>query len=146
MDKKFLLLTSLTLLFFPLLVSADLIIPFSIYTFSFFPYIILSETLVFWLLANKVIKVPIGIWRLLLITLVANLLTSFLGTFIPLHKVTRSDLRLVTAIAFLPTVLIEYLIYIPFLRKFKITTLNLLYISFVVNLVSYTLLVLFKFI
>jgi len=146
MDKKFLLLTSLTILLFPLLVSADVIVPFSRYTVGFYPYIILSETLVFWVLVNKVIKVRIGIWRLLLATLVANLVTSFLGNFIPTHKFTHADYILLIVFAYLPTVLIEFLIYLPFFRKIKIKTLYLLYISFAANFVSYALLILFKFV
>ena len=147
MDKKFLLLTILTFLLLPQLVSADLITPLSTMTIPLIPFIILTEAFAFWLLANKVIKVPIGFWKLILITLVANIVTSLLGTFIPLYyRHTASENLMWIGVAFVFSVFIEWGIYIPFFRKVNIKILDLLKISFVGNLITYTILAFFQLI
>jgi len=145
MDKKFLLLTILTFLLLPQLVSADLITPLSMMTIPLIPFIILIEAFAFWLLANKVIKVPIGFWKLILITLVANIVTSLLGTFIPLYRYTAENLMWI-GVAFVFSVFIEWGIYIPFFRKVNIKILDLLKISFVGNLITYAILAFFQLI
>ena len=145
MDKKFLLLTILTFLLLPQLVSANIITPLSSMTIPLIPFIILIEAFAFWLLANKVIKVPIGFWKLVLITLVANIVTSLLGNFIPLYRHTAENLMGI-GVAFVFSVFIEWGIYIPFFRKVNIKILDLLKISFVGNLITYAILAFFPLI
>jgi len=145
MGKKFLLLTILTFLLLPQLVSADLITPLSTRTIPLIPFIILIEAFAFWLLANKVIKVPIGFWKLILITLVANIVTSLLGTFIPIYYgYTGAENLMWIGVALVFSVFIEWGIYIPFFRKVNIKILDLLKISFVGNLITYAILAFFE--
>jgi hypothetical protein len=136
MDKKFLLLTMLTFLLVPKLVSADLITPLSFMTVPLIPIIILIEAFVFWILANKWLKIQTGFWKLILVTLVANLVTSLLGTFIPLYRYTAENLMWI-GVAFVFSVLIEWAIYIPFFRKVNIRIFDLLKISLMTNLATY---------
>ncbi|MBN1386105.1 hypothetical protein JW968_03975 [Candidatus Woesearchaeota archaeon] len=136
MDKKSLLSAILAFLLLPQLVSADLIIPLSRLTIPLIPFIIFVEAFAFWLLADKVIKVPIGFWKLVLVTFVANIVTSFLGTFVRLYKNTDVNLILV-GVAFVFSAFIEWGIYIPFFRKVNMRILDLLKISFLANLATY---------
>lgn len=145
MDKKFLLLAILIFLLLPRLVSADIITPLSFMTIPLIPFIIIIEAVAFWLLANKVIKVPIVFWKLILVTLVANIVTSLLGTFIPLYKFAAQNLMFI-GVAFIFSVIIEWGVYIPFFRKINIKILDLLKISFVVNLITYAILAFFQLI
>ena len=145
MNKKFLLFTILTFLLLPQLVSADLITPLSFMTIPLIPFIILIEAFAFWLLSNKVIKVPIGFWKIILVTFVANIVTSLLGTFIPLYRYTAENLMWI-GLAFIFSVFIEWEIYIPFFRKVNIKILDLLKISFVGNLITYAILAFFQLI
>ncbi len=145
MNKKFLLFTILTFLLLPQLVSADLITPLSFMTIPLIPFIVLIEAFVFWLLVNKVIKVPIGFWKIILVTFVANIVTSLLGTFIPLYRYTAENLMWI-GLAFIFSVFIEWGIYIPFFRKVNIKILDLLKISFVGNLITYAILAFFQLI
>jgi len=145
MEKKFLLLTMLTFLLLPQLVSADLIVPLSVMTIPLIPFIILIEAFAFWLLANKVIKVPVGFWKLILVTFVANIVTSLLGTFIPLYKNTAENLIWI-GVTFIFSVFIEWGIYIPFFRKVNIKIFDLLKISFVGNIITYAILAFFQLI
>jgi hypothetical protein len=142
MRNELIILLGLTLLV-PSIASADMITPLSVLTIPLIPFIILIEAFVFWLLANKVIKVPIDFWKLILVTLVANIVTSLLGTFIPLYRYTAENLMLI-GIAFVFSVFIEWGIYIPFFRKVNIKISDLLKISFVGNLVTYTILALLQ--
>jgi len=143
MRNKFIVLLGLSLLM-PSIASADIIIPLSSVTIPLIPFIILIEAFVFWLLANKVIKVPIGFWKLILVTLVANLVTSLLGTFvfIPLYRNITENLIWI-GIAFVFSVFIEWGVYIPFFRKVSIKIFDLLKISFVGNLISYAIILAF---
>ncbi len=136
MGKNFWILILLTFLITPKLVSADIITPLSYATMPLIPLIILVEAFVFWLLANKWLKIQIGFWKLILVTFVANIITSLLGTIIPLYKNTAENLIWV-GIAFLFSVLIEWGIYIPFFRKVNIKIFDLLKISFITNLATY---------
>ena len=135
----------LTFLLLPQLVSADLIVPLSVMTIPLIPFIILIEAFAFWLLANKVIKVPVGFWKLILVTFVANIVTSLLGTFIPLYKNTAENLIWI-GVAFIFSVFIEWGIYIPFFRKVNIKIFDLLKISFVGNIITYAILAFFQLI
>jgi len=136
MEKKFLFITLLAFLFIPKLVSADIIIPLSFMTVPLIPFIILIEAFVFWLLVNKWIKVQTGFWKLILVVLVANLVTSLLGTFVPLYRYTAENLMWID-VAFVFSIFIEWGLYIPFFRKANIKIFDLLKISFIVNLATY---------
>ncbi|MBM3233327.1 hypothetical protein FJZ18_04140 [Candidatus Pacearchaeota archaeon] len=136
MEKKFLFITLLAFLFIPKLVSADIIIPLSFMTVPLIPFIILIEAFVFWLLVNKWIKVQTGFWKLILVVLVANLVTSLLGTFVPLYRYTAENLMWI-GVAFVFSIFIEWGLYIPFFRKANIKIFDLLKISFIVNLATY---------
>jgi len=138
MKNKLIVLLSLILLM-PSIASADVITPLSFVTIPLISFIVLIEAFVFWLLANKVIKVPIGFWKLILVTLVANIVTSLLGTFIPLYRNIIGNLIWI-GVAFLFSVFIEWGIYIPFFRRVNIKILDLLKISFIGNLITYTIL------
>lgn len=126
--------------YIPPLVLADVITPLSYMTIPLIPLIVLIEAFVFWLLVNKVIKVRIGFWKLILVALIANIVTSLLGTFIPLYRYAAGNLILI-GVAFVFSVFIEWEIYIPFFRKVNIKIFNLLKISFVGNLITYAILV-----
>ena len=139
MRNELIILLGLILLM-PSIASADIITPLSFVTIPQIPFIILIEAFVFWLLANRVIKVPIGFWKLILVTLVANIVTSLLGTFIPLYRNITENLMWI-GIAFVFSVFIEWGIYVPFFRKVNIKIFNLLKISFVGNLITYAILV-----
>ena len=96
---------------------------------------IIIEIFVFWLMANKVFKAQAKTWKMILAVGIANIATSLLGTFIPLYKYVAENLIWV-AIAFVLSVFIEWLIYIPFFRK-TIKIRSLLGISLVANLITY---------
>lgn len=139
MDKKLFSLTMLSFLVFPQIVLADVIVPLSSITFPLIPFIILIETLVFWLLANKFFKFRVGFWKSLLVVVIANLATSLLGTIIPLYKYAIGNLIWI-GITFVLSVFIEWAVYIPFFRKTKIKLTDLLKISFAGNFITYAIL------
>ena len=97
---------------------------------------------VFWEIANKNIKVPIGFWKLILVTFIANIVTSLLGIIIPIYKYISTNLIWI-GVAFALSVFVEWGIYIPFFRKFTIKIIDLLRISFVANLITYAILAFF---
>jgi hypothetical protein len=136
MNKKFLIITLLTYLFIPKLVIADVIYPLSFMIIPFIPFIILIEAFVFWLLVNKWIKIQTGFWKLILVVLVANIVTSLLGTFVPIYRYTAANLMWI-GVAFVFSIFIEWGIYVPFFRKADIRIFDLLKISFIVNLATY---------
>ncbi|MCD4767767.1 MAG: hypothetical protein K8R34_14810 [Methanosarcinales archaeon] len=142
MGNKFLFLMIFTILFSPQFASADVIIPLSFLTIPLIPLMVIIEAVTFWEIANKIIKVPIGFWKLMQITFIANVATSLLGTFIPMYKYTSENLILI-GVALVLSVFIEWGIYIPFLRKNTIKIIDILKISFVCNLITYSILVFF---
>ena len=142
MGNKFLYLIIFIILFLPQLASADVIIPLSFLTIPLIPLIVIIEAVTFWEIANKIIKVPIGFWKLILVIFIANIVTSLLGTFIPMYKYTSENLIWI-GVAFVLSVFIEWGIYIPFFRKNTIKIIDLLKISFVGNLITYAILVFF---
>ena len=142
MGNKLLFLIIFTILLLPQLASADVIFPLSFHTIPLFPLIVIIEAVIFWEIANKYLKVPIGFWKLILVTFIANIATSLLGTFIPIYKHTSENLIWIV-VAFVLSVFIEWGIYIPFFRKIAIKTIDLLNISFVGNLITYAIIALF---
>lgn len=157
MNKKISLLALIGLVLIPQLVLADMITPLSEVTFPLIPVITLIEAFIFWLFINKIFKVQVGFWKSLLITFVANIVTSLIGTFIPFenpfiyesHVVdalppTTTGLiiiisRIAWGIIFILTVLIEWVVYIIMLKKTTARKIDLLKISFVANFVTYAL-------
>jgi hypothetical protein len=139
MSKKLLSLTILSFLVFPQIVLADVIVPLSTVTFPLIPFIILIETLVFWLMANKLMKIKVGFWKSLLIVAIANLATSLIGTIIPLYKYAIGNLIWI-GIAFILSVFIEWAIYLPFFWKNKVKKTDLLKLSLAGNFITYTIL------
>lgn len=140
MDRKSLVLASLVLLLVPELASADVITPTLAYTIvPVLPFIILVEAFVFWILVNRVLKVKTGFLKLILVTFVANIVSSMVGAFIPFIMYTYEWALNLTqiCIAYFASVFIEWVVYIPFFRKADIKRFDLLKISFAVNLASY---------
>ena len=133
-----------TFLFSPQLASADVIIPLSFLTIPLIPLIVIIEAVIFWEIANKNMKVPIGFWKLILVTFIANIVTSLLGIIIPTYKYTSTNLIWI-GVAFALSVFIEWGIYIPFFRKVTIKIIDLLRISFLANLITYAILAFFLY-
>ena len=144
MDKKFLIITLSAFLLIPKLVSANLIAPVSeriitpvsLLAIPLFPFIIVIETFVFWLLIHKWLKIQTGFWKLILVVLVANGVTSLLGTYVQFYEYAAENLLWIS-IAFVLSVFIEWGLYVPFFRKANVKRLDLLKISFIVNLATY---------
>jgi len=67
---------------------------------------------------------------------IANLGTSLLGTFIPLYKYAGENLMWIV-VAFVMSVLMEWLVYIPFLSEEKLNKKQLFVLSLGANLVTY---------
>ena len=129
----------MSFLIFPQIVLADVIVPLSTVTFPLIPFVILIETIVFWLMANNLMKYRVGFWKSLLVVAIANLATSLLGTIIPLYKYAIGNLIWI-GIAFTLSVFIEWAIYLPFFRKTKIKKSDLLKISLAGNFITYAIL------
>ena len=141
MNRNPLLLTIVTFVFFPRCVMADIITPLSLYTIPLIPLIILIEACVLWVWATKFVKVHVGFWKSILVTSVANMATSLLGTFIPLYKHFGENLMWI-GVAFAFSVLIEWRIYLPFFRRVNIGTSDLLKVALIGNFITYAILVL----
>ena len=119
----------------PVIVSADVITPLSYYTLPLLIPIILLETVLFWFLAKKFLG-GMKFWKALLIVAISNVVSSLIGTLIPLYKNRFRNLMLI-ALAYVLSVFIEWGIYFLFLRRNPRT---LLWISAVVNVASYVML------
>jgi len=145
LKRNYFILSILAFLLLPEVVSADVAWPLSIYTIPLIPVIVLIEALIFWSIANKVLKVRIGFWKIILVTLIANIITSLLGTLIPLSRFTVDNFIWI-GVTFVFSVLIEWVIYILFFKKVIIKNLDLLAISLAGNAITYALLVLFRLI
>ncbi len=126
---------------FPKHVLADVITPLSLYTMPIIPFIILIEACVLWVWADKFVKVHVGFWKSILVTSVANMATSLLGTFIPLYKFLDENLKWI-GVAFAFSVLIEWGIYLPFFRRARMGTSDLLSAALVGNIITYAIVVL----
>ena len=140
MTKKPGLLTIGLVLFLSLLIPrqafADISVPLSTTTTFLLPIIIIIEIFIFWLIANKIYKTKIGLGKITIIIVLSNIITSLLGTFIHFYRDTSENLHLFV-LAFVFTVLIEWGIYIPFLRNNHINYIPLLIISFYANIITY---------
>ncbi len=128
------LIVIFTILILPELASADVIFPLTFVTLPFFPLILLIEVVVFaayynFVLKNKGLKLPFG--DLLLGIFAANLASSFTGLAFPISK----DTVVLVLSTYLASVFVEFLVYTVF---FKIGKMELLKISFLTNLASYS--------
>ncbi|HEY9599402.1 MAG TPA: type IV pilin-like G/H family protein [Cyanophyceae cyanobacterium] len=105
--------------------------------------IILVESLALWLFFKKVVKVQLSFPKLLLISVTANVVSALLGVLLPYSAFNLPNLprNLMTlGLAFLVSCLIEWGIYIPFIR-FKTTVTKVrLKAAIIANLSSYILL------
>ena len=133
------LLTFLLLTLLVPCVLADLIVPFTVSTIAYFPLIVIIEIIGFWLLTNKAFKIKASFWKSVLIILVANVVTSLIGTFIPVYGFSLYAV----AITFVISVLIEFGIYVLFfIKEKKVSKMNLFLVSLIVNFFSYLILLL----
>jgi len=121
---------------FPTSASADVITPLSYVTVPFLPVIILIEALVFLILARKWLRVAVGFRRVLRVMALANVVTSFAGTVVPLYRYVATNLAWIAA-AFLASVLIEWVIYLPFFRRARLRKRSLLALALATNLATY---------
>jgi len=149
MDKKISLLLLIGLVLIPQLVLADMIMPIYFLPFMpalLLPIIILIEAFIFWWFINKIFKVKVSFWKSLLITFVANMVTSLIGAYLPLILFTPDtgpeSILIIEGITFVLTVFIEWMVYIIFMKKTTAKKFDLLKISFVANFVTYALITL----
>lgn len=122
------------LIFILPLVSADIIVPFTTYTGSLFPIIFIAELILFYLLMNKAFNIKTGFWRAALIVFIANLVTSIIGIFIPVYR----NFMTMFWIAFILTLVIEYLVLILFFLKREASKLSLFLVNLAMNVLSYS--------
>ncbi len=136
MKNKLTLILLVVLSFIIPKVRADIILPFSYVIIPFYPLFLIVELIFFWLLANKVFSIKISFWKSLLIVAVANIVTSLIGTFIPTYR----DFTGPILIAFILSVVVEFIVFLLFFIKKDVKKINLFWISGIVNLVSYLIL------
>ena len=143
MNKKLIILNLLTFLLIPQLALANVLAPLSSIMLPIIPVIVLIEGFAFWLLAKKILESKIGFWKSLLIVLIANLMTSLIGTLAS-GLAYGIETSLWITIAFIGSVLIEWGIYIilfksiPFLKNAsEVKNKQLLLISLLANIATY---------
>ncbi|MFH1889821.1 MAG: hypothetical protein ABIJ58_03015 [Nanoarchaeota archaeon] len=135
----------LSLLLLLPIVSADVVVPSYLSLLGIglvvclFLGIVLVESVLFWLFANKTFKIKTGFWKSLLIVVVANAVTSLLGSLLLSASISLSFVLT----AFLISFLVEWGVYMLFFLKNKGIKMKLLYLSLIANFVSYLLIYLF---
>lgn len=105
--------------------------------------IILVESLGLWLFFNKVVKVHFSVPKLLLISLTANFVSALLGFGVPYSAFNFTNLPnnlIILGLAFLFSCLIEWRIYIPFIRINSSIVKVRLKAAIIANLSSYIIL------
>lgn len=148
-------------LIIPSLAFADAIVPLGGLGIVLIPIISLIEFIAISLLFNYILKIKIRDRILLLVSVIANFVTSFFGAglqaLLGLLFLKWSDQNVESlsffqmsiggqisstvnliwlGTTFIISVIVEWIIYIPFLRKL-INSFNLLKISFFANMISY---------
>jgi len=93
------------------------------------------ESICFWLLTQKVFKTRIRIHKIIVSVIIANSVTTAMGILFYISSLP-SDIAWLT-VTYIFTVLIEWIIYIPFFKSDVIKNLDLLKISIIVNLITY---------
>jgi hypothetical protein len=133
-DETTVLLAIVLWLLAPLPAFSDVITPFSYRTAPLLAPIILVEAVLFQLLSRKRFKTAVRFWKSLGVVALANLASSLAGIVVPTYR--RQNL-LPVCVAFVLSVLIEWLVYLPFCRKSGLRRKDLFKISAVVNLATY---------
>lgn len=123
----------LLILFIVPLVSANIAMPFSERIVYLLPLVIVIETICFYLLSNKSFNIKIGVGKSFIIITLANILTSAFGTFMPIHIFAPFAL----IIAFILSVIIEFLVYLMLFFKEDVKKKSLFSISLTTNIISY---------
>jgi len=126
----------LIIIFIPKFLLADVITPLSVITLPALPLIILLEALFVFLWVKKIYHLQLRFVKALWVISLANLGTSLLGTFIPLYKYAGENLMWIV-VAFVMSVVFEWLVYIPFLSGENLNKKQLGVLSFGANLVTY---------
>ena len=106
-----------------------------------FPIIICAESIYFWFYTNRLLKCGIRLWMILLNILTANIVSTAVGSILAIEYVPKSDGAIIIY-GYLPSVLLEWGIYNLFCVKVSIGTVDLLRISFVGNMITYTIIAL----
>jgi len=128
----FIILCSLLLL--PEVVSADVIFPLTFMTLPFFPFILLIEIVVFAAYYDFILKgkeVEVSFRNLLLGIFAANLVSLAIGLIFPAYE----EVAILFFSAYPTSVFVEFPVYTAF---FKIGKVELLKISSLTNLASYS--------
>jgi len=121
------------------IVTADVLVPLSITALPFFPLIVIVEFVLFWLLARKAFNIRIKYRDILLVVILANLVTSFVGIFIQ----TYGDLAGTLLVSFILSVIMEFAVFVLFFRFYlkknekEARLCDLFLASLAVNLASY---------
>lgn len=138
MNTKFLIISLILFLFTVNVVLADVAMPLSLVTIPYFPIIILIEMIAFLILIKKFYKIDIGIKAIIVIVLIANIITSLLGTFFPIYRYFIGNLTSFV-LSFIVSIPVEFAIFRHFLKflKKKFNSLDLLEITFIINFFSY---------
>ncbi|MBU2458976.1 MAG: hypothetical protein KKB29_01280, partial [Nanoarchaeota archaeon] len=111
----------------------------SLFSWSLLVGIIILETILFWLFSNTTFKIKVGILKSLLVVAVANFITSVLGYLVLFDAAPKY----IFFMALAGSILIEWGAYSLLFLKSKGIKTKLLYISLIVNAVSYLLIYLF---
>ena len=120
----------------PVPAAADVITPLSYVTVPLLPVIIIVEALVFLLLSRKWLHVPVGFWKVLGVMAVANLVTSLLGTFVPIYRYAGENVFWI-GVAFVLSVVVEWGVYIALFRELRTRRWGALILSVGANLATY---------
>ena len=122
----------ISLIFIPL-ISADLIVPYVFRIVPIIPFIILAEIIIFWLVINKLFKFSLGWGKTILVVLVANVVSTIFGFFLP----DIGDFTTITLISFILSIFIEWGSLFLFFMKEEWRGKQLLLASLIINIVSY---------
>lgn len=108
--------------------------PFSIF---FLPIILPVETAYFWFYSNRLLHRKVTPRKILYIIFVASVLDSLFHFFVPFTYTGQDFLVGHLLACLIISVIIDWVIYIPFFRKNGLGIWNLLRISFIGNTLSY---------
>jgi len=120
----------------PVSAGADLIVPLAYATVPLLPVVVVVEALVFLLASRKAFGVRIGLGRILIAMLVANVASSLLGVALPLSSYAAGNL-IVIAIALLLSIVVEWVVCLPFFGRQRLRRSRLLVLCVLTNLSTY---------
>ncbi len=143
--KKHSMLLIMLFLLIPKIAWADVAVSASYSNILLLPLIVIAESVLFWVLINKVLRCPFGVWKSFLVVIPANIITSVTGTFIEIFSYgLYQDMGVgFFLVSFFLSFTIEWAVYLAFFRKSGISRLKLLQLSLYVNIASYILLFIF---